>query len=85
INKSWEKEHFPKHLHLGMNLDLPILALQAGWNQTSITYGFSFDVGVVRVNAASYAEELGSYGGQRKDRRYMLSVGSTFGFRGGRR
>ncbi len=85
INQSLDKEHLPKHLHLGMNLDLPLLALQAGWNQTSLTYGFSFDLGVVRVNAASYAEEIGSYGGQRKDRRYMLSLGSTFGFKGGRR
>jgi hypothetical protein len=82
LNRSMDEEHFPKHVHLGMNLDLPILSLQVGLNQTSLTMGASFDIGVIRVAAASYAEELGSFGGQRRDRRYLLSVGSGFGFKG---
>lgn len=82
LNYSLAREHFPKHVHLGMNLDLPLLSLQLGLNQTSITLGTSFDIGIVRVAAATYAEELGSYAGQRRDRRYLLSVGSSFGFKG---
>ncbi len=82
LNYSVDEEHLPKHIHLGMNLDLPLLALQLGLNQTSMTAGFSFDVGVLRVNAATYGEELGSYGGQRRDRRYLLSVGSSLAFKG---
>lgn len=82
INYSLSEEHFPKHVHFGMNLDLPLLSLQMGLNQTSLTFGTSFDIGVVRVAAATYAEELGSYGGQRRDRRYLLSVGSALGFGG---
>jgi hypothetical protein len=82
LNKRWNTEPLPKHVHLGTNLDLPIISLQLGMNQTSLTYGFGFDLGLVKVAAASYAEELGSYAGQRTDRRYVLSVGNSYGFGG---
>lgn len=81
LNLGLDKEMLPKHLHAGVNIDLPILALQFGINQSSFTYGMSFDAGVVRVNFASYGEELGSFAGQRRDRRYMLSVASSLGFK----
>jgi hypothetical protein len=82
LNYSLDKEHLPKHLHFGMNLDLPLLSIQAGVNQTSLTFGASFDIGILRVAAATYGEEMGSYGGQKRDRRYILSVGSSLGFKG---
>lgn len=82
LNYGLDTEHFPKHIHLGMNLDLPLLSLQAGLNQTSLTFGTSFDIGILRVAVATYGEELGSYAGQRRDRRYLLSVGSNLGFKG---
>jgi hypothetical protein len=82
LNYGMDTEHFPKHIHLGMNLDLPILSIQAGLNQTSLTFGTSFDIGILRVAVATYGEELGSYAGQRRDRRYLLSVGSNLGFKG---
>jgi len=81
LNYSLDEEHLPKHIHLGMNLDLPLLAIQLGLNQTSLTLGTSFDIGILRVAVATYGEELGSYGGQRRDRRYLLSVGSALGFK----
>lgn len=82
MNLSPNTEHLPKHLHYGLNLDLPILSIQLGVNQTSLTFGVGFDLWVLRVNAATYGEELGSYAGQRRDRRYLLSVGSSMGFKG---
>lgn len=82
LNLGPSQEHFPKHLHLGMNLDLPLLSLQVGLNQSSLTFGTSFDIGLIKVAAATYAEELGSYAGQRRDRRYLLSIGSSLGFKG---
>lgn len=82
LNYGPNEEHLPKHLHFGMNLDLPILSLQLGLNQTSLTAGVGFDLWAVRVNMATYGEELGSYAGQRRDRRYLLSVGSSLGFKG---
>jgi hypothetical protein len=74
LNLPTSEEHLPKHLHLGMNLDLPLLSVQLGLNQSSLTFGAAFDFGLVRVAAATYAEELGSYAGQRRDRRYLLWV-----------
>jgi hypothetical protein len=82
LNLSPDTEHLPKHLHLGMNLDLPIVSLQLGLNQTSLTMGASFDIWLLKVAVATYGEELGSYGGQRRDRRYLLSVGDSFSFKG---
>lgn len=82
LNYSINEEHLPKHLHFGMNLDLPIVSLQLGINQTSFTTGFGFDLWALKVNFATYAEEMGNYGGQRRDRRYLLSIGSSMGFRG---
>jgi hypothetical protein len=76
------QEHLPKHLHLGVNLDLPLLSVQVGLNQSSLTFGTAFDFGFLRIAAATYAEELGSYAGQRRDRRYLISVGSALGFKG---
>lgn len=82
LNISPSKEQYPKHFHLGMNLDLPIISIQMGVNQTSLTFGAAFDISILRVSAATYAEELGNYAGQRTDRRYLVSVGSALGFKG---
>lgn len=82
LNLSWNEEHFPKHCHLGMNLDLPILSIQVGLNQTALTFGTSIDIGIIKVSLATYGEEAGSYGGQKVDRRYLLSIGSALGFGG---
>ncbi len=79
LNYSVKRENLIKHLHYGLNLDLPVLSLQLGINQSSFTFGASFDVGILKIAAATYAEELGSYGGQHPDRRYLLSIGSSFG------
>lgn len=80
LNTSWHEEALVKHMHVGTNLDLPLLSFQLGLNQSSLTFGSSFDIGVVRVSLATYGEELGDYAGQHPDRRYLLSVGSSFGF-----
>lgn len=82
LNLSPDTEHLPKHLHLGMNLDLPIVSFQLGMNQTSLTMGTTFDIWLLKIAFATYGEELGSYAGQRRDRRYLLSVGDSFSFKG---
>ena len=80
LETSWNREALVKHVHVGANLDLPVLSFQLGLNQTSFTFGTSFDIGIMKVALATYGEELGDYAGQRPDRRYLVSVGSTFGF-----
>jgi hypothetical protein len=82
LNLSTKEEQFMKHVHLGMNLDLPIMSVQLGLNQTSLTYGAAVDLGILRLAASTYAEELGSYSGQNRDRRYLLSISSSLGFGG---
>jgi hypothetical protein len=82
LNISPNVEHLPKHFHLGTNLDLPILSVQLGMNQTSFTAGLGFDLWAMKINLATYGEELGSYAGQRRDRRYLISIGNSMGFKG---
>lgn len=77
-------------IHLGVEVDLPLLALRAGFNQGYYTAGASVDIGPITVDAATYGVELGEYPGQKEDRRYMveatfeLGIGfDLFGFGGG--
>ena len=80
LNISTDEEHFPKHIHLGLNLDLPIISIQLGVNQTSFTSGFVFALGVVNIGFSTFAEEVGSYAGQKRDRRYFFSLSTGLGF-----
>lgn len=82
LNIGTGTEQLPKHLRFGMNIDLPIISLQAGINQGALTGGIGVDLAAIRVNAATYSEELGSFAGQQRDRRYIISVGTGFGFSG---
>jgi hypothetical protein len=73
-----EDDDIPKHLHMGLEFQLPkILSIRVGLNQGYATYGVTFDVWVVKLDLASYAEEVGAHAGQRNDRRYagQLTIG----------
>jgi hypothetical protein len=73
-----EDDDIPKRLHMGLEFQLPkILSVRAGLNQGYLTYGFSLDFWIVRLDLASYAEEAGAHAGQREDRRYagQLTIG----------
>jgi len=67
---------FFKKIHLGTEASIGPLDLRAGINQGYITYGAAVDVWLVQVEAAAYATELGTYGGQGRSDRY--SVGLSF-------
>jgi F plasmid transfer operon, TraF, protein len=61
-----------KRTNLGAEARLwKFLAVRAGLHQSYYTAGATLDLWVVKVDIASYAEELGAYGGQREDRRYI--------------
>jgi hypothetical protein len=79
LNQSLNKVHLLKRFHYGLNLDLPVISIQVGANQNALTYGMGLDIFGFKVAAASYAEELGSYAGQKRDRRYLLSIGGSLG------
>jgi len=63
-----------KRTHLGAQLDLPIFDLYAGVNQTTITYGASFDLWLIRMTAARYTEEVGAFAGTDQVGRWMLRL-----------
>ena len=66
-------DDFAKRIRLGVELKFPkVLSLRAGIYQGYFTSGVSLDGRVVQLDFLTYAEEIGSYAGQRDDRRYVL-------------
>lgn len=73
-----EDDDIPKRLHMGLELQLPkILSVRAGLYQGYATYGLTLDFWIIKLDLASYAEEVGAHAGQREDRRYVgqLTIG----------
>ncbi len=68
-----------KRVHLGAELRFPkILAVQAGVNGGYYTAGITLHFWILKLAAATYAEELGAYAGQRPDRRHVAQVSLGF-------
>jgi hypothetical protein len=65
--------------HFGIELDLPVIDIRAGLNQGYWTAGFGFDMGFMRIDAATYGTELGEYLGQLEDRRYIIQASIELG------
>lgn len=63
-----------KKLHMGIDIDLPLLSLRAGLNQGYWTAGVGLDLGMISIDAATYGVELGEYPGQLEDRRYLAQL-----------
>ncbi|MBI3804452.1 MAG: hypothetical protein HY282_11895 [Nitrospirae bacterium] len=68
-----------KRTHLGAEFRFPkILALRAGLNAGYVTAGVDLDFWILSVSAATYAEEIGAFAGQRSDRRYIVQASLGF-------
>ncbi|HVK61938.1 MAG TPA: hypothetical protein VM432_10325 [Bdellovibrionales bacterium] len=87
ITPSFEYKHITrtdvqqgKKIHLGLEVDLMLLALRAGLNQGYYTAGVGLDIGPLRIDAATYGVELGEYPGQQEDRRYVAQITFELGF-----
>jgi len=50
------------------------VVLRGGFYQGSITTGLEWRIYRVRMGIVTYAEELGAYAGQDRDRRYLLTI-----------
>ena len=74
------EEALAKKIHMGLELDLPLIALRGGFSQGYYTYGLGLGLGPLDIELASYAVELGAYAGQIEDRRYMLEISMELGF-----
>lgn len=68
-----------KKLNMGIEFSWPIFDIRGGFHQGYLSYGASFDLWIMRVDAASYGVELGEYPGQLEDRRYMVQLSFEFG------
>lgn len=85
-NLTEEKLHFLRMLHLGTEIGRTYftrdtdVGLLGGVNEGYFTIGGYLDILLARLTASYYAVELGEYPGQRKDRRWAISVlvASTF-------
>lgn len=70
-----EDDDWGKRLHLGGEIKFPlILSLQAGLNQGYMTGGIGLDFKVLRVDLATYGEEIGEKAGDQVSRRYLAQV-----------
>ena len=69
---------FKKKSHIGFELGLPFINLDAGVDQVYINYGASVDIWLTRVSILSYEEENGSFVGLNPERRYSLTIDLKF-------
>ena len=64
-----------KRTHLGAETKLTrIFSIRAGLNQGYLTAGLGIDLPVVKVDLATYGEELGGNAGVLEDRRLMFRL-----------
>ena len=69
-----------KKVHLGAEVSLPLIDVRAGYSQGYLSYGVGLNLFILRVDAASYTEELGVYPGQTAEQRYMVAISLDLGF-----
>lgn len=73
-----------KKINFGVEVSLPLLDIRGGFHQGYYSAGVGVNLGMFRIDAATYGEELGEYAGQKEDRRYMvqatLELGLDLGF-----
>ncbi len=81
-----EQFHYLQLLHVGTEIGRSYISrdhdigLLAGINEGYLTGGLFVDVFVARLNMSYYAVELGEYPGQRKDRRFGITLLSSMTF-----
>ncbi|MCP3921026.1 MAG: hypothetical protein GY714_00425 [Desulfobacterales bacterium] len=73
-NKTSDDDDIWKRLHAGIEWSFPMFALRAGVSQGYLTFGTTMDFGILIIDAATYGEEIGSYSGQKVDRRYVIQL-----------
>ncbi len=71
-----EDQDVGKRIHLGLEYAATkILNLRTGIYQGYLTFGIGLDTKQLQIDMLMYTEEVGTYSGQQRDRRYMLSFG----------
>jgi hypothetical protein len=70
----WANVPTGENINLGCEVSLLLIDLRGGLSQGYYTAGAGLDLGIIRADAATWAEELGAYPGQQVDRRYMVQL-----------
>ncbi len=74
------KEPLGKKLHMGLELDLPLIDVRGGFSQGYYTLGASLDFFLFQLDVAYYGVEIGEYPGQDEDRRIQFAMTMDLGF-----
>lgn len=70
-----DDKDWARRTHYGAEAQLwKFLAVRAGMGQGYYTAGATVNLWVIRLDLATYGEELGAYGGQKEDRRYIARI-----------
>jgi hypothetical protein len=68
-----------RKINFGVEIGLPVIDIRAGFREGYYTYGVGANLGLFRVDAATYGVELGAYPGQIEDRRYVVEFTMELG------
>ena len=71
---------FGKKIHLGAELNLPLIDVRGGFYQGYSTYGATFDFWIFQVDADVYSVEKGAYPGQNGEQRAQIGISLHMGF-----
>ncbi len=63
-----------KKVHMGVEITMPLIDIRGGFYQGYYSLGAGLSLGPLRIDLATYGEELGVYPGQLEDRRYVLQI-----------
>ena len=76
FHQEGEDQDVGKRIHLGLEYAATtLLNLRTGIYQGYLTFGIGLDTKQLQIDILMYTEEVGTYSGQQRDRRYMLSFG----------
>lgn len=68
-----------RKINFGLEVGLPLIDIRGGFHEGYYTYGLGLNLGLFRVDAATYGVELGDYPGQIEDRRYVVEFTMELG------
>lgn len=68
-----------RKLNFGIEIGLPLLDIRGGFREGYYTAGLGVNLGLFKVDVATYGVELGDYPGQIEDRRYLLEFALDIG------
>ncbi len=68
-----------RKVNFGIEIGLPVLDIRGGFREGYYTAGVGVNLGLFRIDAATYGVELGDYPGQIEDRRYVAEFTMQIG------